>query len=544
MKEIKIIYFLTLYCLFVSCSKQMDLSITEKGYSKGDLQFKVNVRTDTQIKATTRPKTKNDYTTNFTAGDSFGIFAVASGESLGSSNNVIQNAKVTYNGTIWESEVHWNPNYSALDFYAYYPYNATYVNPMDMNMAVKLNQQQLKDFKESDVMYATKMNVLKGEILELNFAHLFGMFQVEVPLEQRKGYGPDHNLKISINGNYSGKFNLSNQSFKVDANQVEQIQLFRIEQKEDLNYENSFTYRAYLPAQEISKAKIIKMNQGKQWSIVNLQQKIILQSGVVRRIEARSNMDQVAYIPAGIFQMGAPDSDPYAKPNEKPQHWVRLTKGYYMGRYEVTMSQFAEFLNATGVRYGSSDFIMDGKTNNPIFYSDQINSPIWVNNAWVVESGRENHPVTNVFQHGAKLYAEWKGAKLPTEAQWEYACRAGTNTSWFFGENVNLLEQYAWISPSASQKRNVGELLPNPWGLYDMYGNALEITQDTYGAYPTANDPESAIVDPLSTSGTGYFVSRGGPYNGNYTSANSKFRNELDTKGTAYNLGFRIVYPE
>ncbi len=177
-------------------------------------------------------------------------------------------------------------------------------------------------------------------------------------------------------------------------------------------------------------------------------------------------------ITAGTFQMG---QDGVAD----PVHQVTLTKDFYMGRYQVTKAQFTAFLNAVGVAgvnvNQSAKHTVSGYDEQPLFTVSEYGwTPVWdaVSGKWVSQGNTsETHPddapMIEVTWYGAKAYADWVGGALPTEAQWEYACRAGTTTAYSFGDDATALGDYAWFldnSATINGPSSVGQKLPNPWG--------------------------------------------------------------------------------
>ena len=218
------------------------------------------------------------------------------------------------------------------------------------------------------------------------------------------------------------------------------------------------------------------------------------------------------YIPPGTFQMGAVPQDANAESNEKPRHWVKLTKGFYMSKYEVTTGEYVEFLNAINCipPVETTASVKHPVTGKALFLLKTASIyPIYENNKWKAPLNSENFPMGWVTCYGAMEYAKWAGGTLPTEAQWEYAYRAGTTTIFPFGDNVSLLNNYEWTNINGINE--IGQKLPNPWGLYDMGGNVDEWTSDVYMLYSTADLQENAIVDPSysSSSGSDQMVLRG-----------------------------------
>jgi len=159
-------------------------------------------------------------------------------------------------------------------------------------------------------------------------------------------------------------------------------------------------------------------------------------------------------IPAGTFTMGSPDSDSNAYDHEKPAHQVTISEPFYMGKYEVTQAQWKAVMGENPSRFKGDD-----------------------------------HPVENVSWEDVQQFIQKLNAKegkeacrLPTEAEWEYAARAGTTTIYSFGNNASQLGNYAWYDENSGNTTHpVGDKPPNPWGLYDMHGNVWEWVQDWYG---------------------------------------------------------------
>jgi formylglycine-generating enzyme required for sulfatase activity len=189
---------------------------------------------------------------------------------------------------------------------------------------------------------------------------------------------------------------------------------------------------------------------------------------------------EMVLIPAGEFLMGSPDSDKNVQVNEKPQHRVRITKPLYLGKYLVTQEQWEAVM-------GSNPSNFKGPKN-------PVGQVSWEDCRGFVE----------------KLNAKIGGGKfsLPTEAQWEYACRAGSTTRYCFGDEESGLSEYAWYGANSDGRTHpVGEKNPNAWRLYDMHGNVWEWCQDWYDGRYNAN---SSTDDPTGPSGGSGRVNRGG----------------------------------
>jgi formylglycine-generating enzyme required for sulfatase activity len=197
-------------------------------------------------------------------------------------------------------------------------------------------------------------------------------------------------------------------------------------------------------------------------------------------------------IAGGTFTMGNADKD--APGSESPAIAVTISP-FWMASFEVTHDQYHIYYDDEKLSQGSG---VDAVTRPTQQYIDL---------SW--NMGKEGgFPMNSMSQDGALMYCRWlyqqTGVfyRLPTEAEWEYACRAGTNTAYFFGEDPKLLDDYAWYKDNSKNKyKKVGQKKPNPWGLYDMIGNVSEWTLDQYdSAYFSviAGKSKDPVIPPSS----------------------------------------------
>jgi formylglycine-generating enzyme required for sulfatase activity len=221
-------------------------------------------------------------------------------------------------------------------------------------------------------------------------------------------------------------------------------------------------------------------------------------------------------IPAGEFDMGSSRREPGHRPDEAPVHRVAV-RAFWMGRTEVTWDEYDQYWQkepeaarqANKVKIGDSD--VDATTRPTPPYADET-----------FGHGREGHPVLGITHHAAMEFCHWlsqktrKTYRLPTEAEWEYACRAGTKTAYFFGDDPSKLSEYAWYAANSEDlTHTVGQKKPNPWGLYDMYGNVAEWCLDSYRAdyYQTLSGTETTLAPVLLPKGNRFGdVVRGGSW--------------------------------
>ncbi len=207
-------------------------------------------------------------------------------------------------------------------------------------------------------------------------------------------------------------------------------------------------------------------------------------------------------IKGGSFQMGNNNA---ANPNEKPARQITVSD-FSMGVYEITHDQFDIFFKDEGTSQGSKEDAITRPT------------PQYIDLSW--NMGKEGgFPVNSMSVDGAMMFCRWLYQKtgiffrLPSEAEWEYACRAGAKGNYFFGNDPAMLAQYAWFKNNSKSKyQKVGTRKPNGWGLYDMLGNVSEWTMDQYDPEYYKKLPDNAI-DPTNPPVSRYPRSiRGGSY--------------------------------
>ncbi len=248
-------------------------------------------------------------------------------------------------------------------------------------------------------------------------------------------------------------------------------------------------------------------------------------------------------IPPGEFLMGASDADADATPQEKPQHRVRLTKPFVIGATEVTRHQFRRFVEATGyVTQAESD----GQGAFDISPQVRKRTNTW-DNAELKLQGGDDFPVRCVSWLDARRFCEWLtqtegyAYRLPTEAEWEYACRAGTTTRYSFGNALS--DTSSPPGAGGAPLRAVARLPANPFGLFDMHGSVNEICGDSGRTFTT-----DAVTDPLGSLEMNVpAVVRGGAVSSNAIRLRSsnRYLNDArqfpETNFATIVLGFRVV---
>jgi len=241
----------------------------------------------------------------------------------------------------------------------------------------------------------------------------------------------------------------------------------------------------------------------------------------------------LVFIQPGTFTMGSPTNEVDRSSIEGPQTVVTISRGFWMGKYLVTQGDYLSVV-------GTNSSYFNGDRSGPPWFDQDFGTDLTLPVEQVSWSDATNYCALRTAQERAagRIPANC-GYRLPTEAEWEYACRAGTTTRFYYGDDPGYtnLHNYAWyFDNSIYGTQPVGQLLPNAWGLYDMAGNVWEWCRDWYGPYLGGNlaDPQGPVTGTAR-------VWRGGSWFSAARHCRSARRLNNFPPYTYYQLGFRVV---
>jgi len=282
-------------------------------------------------------------------------------------------------------------------------------------------------------------------------------------------------------------------------------------------------------------------------------------SNYTQKINGTTNTIEFIAIPGGQFNMGSPKNESNRKEDEGPQKTIEISP-FWMSKYETTWDLYHLFME----RKIDKIFQSGNYENEVSIEVDVVSRATTPYMEMSFGMGVEGYPAINMTHYAASKFCEWLSAitgnyyRLPTEAEWEYACRAGSQSAYSFGDNSSKLNEYAWYrNNSNGSYKKVGMKKPNPWGLYDMHGNVSEWTLDQY--IFNGYEQRKNIVDPfLKASQTYPRTARGGSWkdtpsllrSASRIASNSKWkkRDPQIPKSKWWHtnapfIGFRIVRP-
>ncbi|RJP24106.1 MAG: formylglycine-generating enzyme family protein, partial [Candidatus Omnitrophota bacterium] len=243
-----------------------------------------------------------------------------------------------------------------------------------------------------------------------------------------------------------------------------------------------------------------------------------------------ANPLEMVLIPDGMFTMGSPDNEQERDSDEGPQHQVTITKPFYMGKYEITQAQWQAVMGSNPAKnYGEG-------YNYPVYYVN------WYDCAWFCNKLSEMEGLTKVYNESTwEADMNENGYRLPTEAEWEYACRAGSETRFYWGDDLNhtVIMSYSWYggNNNTAGPKEIGLNLPNAFGLFDLSGNVYEWCQDKYDSNYYSISPTQNPVNIQMNQTT---IIRGGDWHSDAKLCRSADRAGYYTNNAGYDVGFRV----
>ena len=428
------------------------------------------------------------------------------------------------------------------------------------------------NYNRSDLLTARATGVGKGQTVTLSFSHALSMIQVFVPCNT--GWGASKDLKVYVKGvKTKAVLNLGGETPSVSVsdadNEPTEVRMYCLPGLAEQGGQTGYIYRALVPVQRIEKGSRLFEFDHEGW-------KKFRDAALVDNLTLSANNAElfIRTLPAGVvhtsliaaagksFSMGSPSNEPDRSNNEQ-QHTVQFSEDFRMSKYEVTNTQYCEFLNAAGVgqdgkwsNYNSSEQLICSYSCG-VKYNSEVGK-------WEPQDGYENHPVVYVTWYGADAYCRWAGGFLPTEAQWEFACRGNNGDNPFgIGDGTKLTSDmanfYAFRPYDLNQGgeysgsgKYVGATTAagsypyaNSYGLYDMHGNVMEWCSDRYDRKYGLTDEQlqSTVTDPTGPASGSIRVLRGGGWIFIAKYCRSAYRYTYDPCGYSSDIGFRVAFP-
>ena len=262
----------------------------------------------------------------------------------------------------------------------------------------------------------------------------------------------------------------------------------------------------------------------------------ILYLAVILSTPSLSFADDLLLIKGGKFMIGSPESE-ISRGKDEARHSVILID-FHLAQYEVTQKEYQEIMNANPSHFKGDTLPVENVTwFEAIMYCNERSKKEGLTPVYIINGSGEQLTVT--------WNRSTNGYRLPTEAEWEYACRAGTTTPFNTGDNItpnqaNYYGRYPYNNAPSGQYREktlpVGSFAPNSWGLYDMHGNVWEWCWDLYGQYAATEQ-----ADPAGAEDGAFRVNRGGGWNDFGRHLRSAYRAAHSPSNRTFNIGFRVA---
>lgn len=363
-----------------------------------------------------------------------------------------------------------------------------------------------------------------------------GKYKIEV---QKQGYFPESELiDIELDQTISKNFSLKQMKGKLQFN-ISPL-LAKIEMKKDGKIYQEWTGMIILKDIPVGEYEIICKADGFKIKTEKVKIELDKTNNIDLKMEEGSDIlviENMVFVKGGTFKMGDTHWDGVGEKDEKPVHSVTVNN-YYIGKYEVTVAEFKEFIDAKGYKTDAEktgySYVFDGKWNkkNGVTWRCDVNGNIRLISEY-------DHPVLHVSWNDAKAFCEWRGGRLPTEAEWEYAAIGGNKSKGYKYSGSNKIKDVAWYEGNANSKTHeVGTKQANELGIYDMSGNVFEWCNDWYDEDYYNN---SSKDNPQGATSGVYRVLRGGGWGGSGYYCRVADRLRFDPDDGSSRRGFRLV---